>query len=102
MSAPPLGPVTPGASGEPHGKKPLKHLPCSIHSYSTSHVLGFGCGLTSPLLLDRKVFPQRICPDLGLVWFSCWTWKVFPQRICLDLSSVGTDVTGSTFRPQGS
>ena len=32
------------------------------------------------------MFPQRICPDLGLVWLSCWTWKVFPQRICLDLS----------------
>ena len=84
MSAPPLGPVTPGASGEPPGMKPLKHLPCSIHSYSTSHVSGFGCGLASPLLLDRKVFPQRICPDLGLVWFSYWTWKVFPQRLCLD------------------
>ena len=83
-SAPPLGPVTPGASGERPGKKPLKHLPCSIHSYSTSHISGFSCRLASPLLLDRKVFPQRICPDLGLVWFSYWTWKVFLQRLCLD------------------
>ena len=70
-SAPPLGPVTPGASGERPGKKPLKHLPCSLHSYSTSHVSGFGCGLASPLLLDRKVFPQRLCLDLGLGWYRC-------------------------------
>ena len=32
------------------------------------------------------MFPQRISPDLGLVWLSCWKRKVFPQRICLDLS----------------
>ena len=89
------------------GKKPLlKHLPCSFHSYSTSHTSGLDCGLTNPLWLDRKVspqricldlslrwsscwkrnvFPQRTCPDLDLSWSSCWTWKVFPQRISLDL-----------------
>ena len=86
MNAPPLGPVTPGASWEPPGKKPLKCLSCSLHSYSTSHVSGFSCELTNPLLLDGKVFPQRIYPDLGLSWSSCWTCKVFPQRISLDLS----------------
>ena len=32
------------------------------------------------------MFPQKICPDLGLVLFSYWTWRVLPQRICLDLS----------------
>ena len=31
------------------------------------------------------MFPQRICHNLGLGWFSCWTWKVFPQRICWNL-----------------
>ena len=31
------------------------------------------------------MFPQRICLDLGLAWFSCWTWKMYPQRISLDL-----------------
>ena len=80
-SAPPLGPVTPGVSGELPGKKALKHLPCSIHSYNTSHVSGLGCGLTSP---------------------SCWTEKCFHRESAWILASVGTDVTGSTFRAQGS
>ena len=53
------------------------------------------------LLLEQKEFPQIIFLDLGLSWFSCWTWKVFPHRIWF-LASVGTDLTGSMFRAQES
>lgn len=81
-SSPPLGPVTPG---EPPGKKPLKHLPCSFHSYNMSHVSGFGCGLTNPPLLDMKSVSTEYLPELGLSSSSSWTRKVYPERICLYL-----------------
>lgn len=47
------------------GRSLSNTFPASL-SNSTSQVSGFGCGL-KPLLLERNVFPQTTCLDLGLV-----------------------------------
>ena len=65
MSALPLGPVIPGASGELPGKKPLKHLACSIHSYSMSHISGFSCGLPSNSCWTEKCFHRESAQTLA-------------------------------------
>lgn len=62
--APPLGLVTSGPSRA--AWEEASQTPSASLSNSTSQVSGFGCGL-KPLLLERNVFPQTTCLDLGLV-----------------------------------
>ena len=70
-SAPTLGPVTSGvsrgAAWEEGSQTP------SLQHPQLQYVprLRARLWVNKSLLLDRKVFPQRICLDLGLGWYRC-------------------------------